>query len=323
MKKYILLIGVMIIVGLVFRSMGGPSFMRDSGYEITGQVVDNQGRGIEGVSFDFGALGTVETDQEGRWSKTGLKESVRVEPIKEGKNFYPNNVEVGMDRDNLYFVEEEWLEDILIWLSLDPDSSKANYEASASIRKLNGSNQAQKFSDTEIVVNDVMLQFDNAYDDGLVSLFSYREGDLKLENEDVITIKIIHPLLGWTAKEVEVPKQVGNLEITGDIDGWIGGEEDSIILEWSASNSELYKLWISLYDEQEELISDAVTLVASESYTFSDTSLLSSYDTDKLTTYIEFEVFAVNMYRLTDFSKNSGIEISTKEGPTVSNLPHN
>ncbi|MCK8817520.1 hypothetical protein MWH28_09145 [Natroniella sulfidigena] len=319
MKRYILLLVIIIVVGLALLTR----FMGDDGYKVSGQVLDNQGQGIEGVTFDFGNFGTVKTDQDGKWSKAGIRDKIKVEPIKEGRDFYPNSIEMDEAKDTLYFVEQEGLDDILIWLSLDPDNEGANYEVSASIRKLNGLNETHQLMDTEILVNGLSLQFDNSDDDGVVSLFSYQEGDLRLETEDKATININHPLLGSTEKEIEVPRQVDDLEVDGDIEAWISEELNNLTLNWSATTSELYKVWITLYDEQKELIGDAVTLVDSDSYTFSDTSWLRSYETDQIATYVEFEVFAVNMYRLVGFNKNSGVEISAKEGPTVSNLPHN
>jgi len=53
-------------------------------YDVSGKVLDRQGQGIEGVTLKFsGESESVETDSDGKWSKTGLQGEVKIVPLKE------------------------------------------------------------------------------------------------------------------------------------------------------------------------------------------------------------------------------------------------
>jgi len=77
-------------------------------YNISGEIVDNGKQGIEGVSLHFGNVyETVTTDQDGRWSKSGLEGRVTVTPAKDGWSFTPSNREVDEEDDNVNFTGTE------------------------------------------------------------------------------------------------------------------------------------------------------------------------------------------------------------------------
>ena len=73
-------------------------------YSISGQVVDLEGTGIEGLEISFsGGYSSVITDAQGKWKKDGLWGKVTVAPVGEGWEFDPLSREVTGATENIVF----------------------------------------------------------------------------------------------------------------------------------------------------------------------------------------------------------------------------
>lgn len=90
----------------------GCDFWNDSGsnnfFNISGQIKDSEGEGIQGVTIKFkNGFGTTLTDEEGRWNKTGLEDIVEVIPIKKGYIFDPEKKVAVGDVEEIVFIGYE------------------------------------------------------------------------------------------------------------------------------------------------------------------------------------------------------------------------
>ena len=84
------LVSIGIIVALLLAGCGGGGgSITPTTYSVSGQVVDTEGVGIQGVTIAYtgGAGGTVTSKADGTWTITGLKGSVKITPQKDGWSF--------------------------------------------------------------------------------------------------------------------------------------------------------------------------------------------------------------------------------------------
>lgn len=115
---FLLVLSLIFLVGLI----SGCGGVGQDTYNVSGQVLDNEGDGIEGVSLNFSrGFGSAETDEDGKWSKSGLKGTVTVTPIKEGWEFEPQNRKTTVEASNLNFTGQEKLPVIEEEFSLEPE----------------------------------------------------------------------------------------------------------------------------------------------------------------------------------------------------------
>lgn len=100
---YLVLLGLtLLLLGCVGSSVKTGS--DSSSYAVSGIVVDQNGSPIEDVTLSFGEFGIAITDPQGRWSKSGLKGSVVIEPAKDGWTFTPRSVTVDGPNNDIKFV---------------------------------------------------------------------------------------------------------------------------------------------------------------------------------------------------------------------------
>ena len=93
---------------LVFIFSGCDVEVETETYNITGEIVDNQGQGIGGVSISFGNDNeTVTTSEDGKWSKGGLEGTVTVTPVKGDWAFEPESQQVKGKRNDVNFIGME------------------------------------------------------------------------------------------------------------------------------------------------------------------------------------------------------------------------
>jgi len=79
----------LIIVAVVAAGCVGDS-MGNKTYTASGIVTDESGTPIPGVTILFsGPYGTTKTDTQGTWSKSGLRGTVTISPLKDGYQFEP------------------------------------------------------------------------------------------------------------------------------------------------------------------------------------------------------------------------------------------
>lgn len=89
---------LLVLLAFVASGCGGPV-----GYSVSGRVVTVDGTGVAGVVLAFGDQGTVVTDAEGKWIKTGLTGPVTIVPAKEGWIFDPASVTVVGEKNDVTF----------------------------------------------------------------------------------------------------------------------------------------------------------------------------------------------------------------------------
>lgn len=83
--------------------IGCVSLMEDNRalFSLSGQVLDAEGRGIEGVTLYVGHYGTIVTNEDGAWAKTNLKGAVAVAPAFEESGqpylFIPSSITVNRE----------------------------------------------------------------------------------------------------------------------------------------------------------------------------------------------------------------------------------
>lgn len=80
---------------------GPEQVMFEGRYRIFGQILDNTGSGIQGVTLSFlhedyeeSPYSLVTTDEKGEWSKEGLSGEVQVIPSKDGYSFSPEHTQI-------------------------------------------------------------------------------------------------------------------------------------------------------------------------------------------------------------------------------------
>ena len=77
--------------------------VREDTYTVSGNVVDVDGEGVEGVILHFSdGFGTAETNENGRWSKSGLEGEVTI-TTQEEKVIKPITYEVSDEKSNITF----------------------------------------------------------------------------------------------------------------------------------------------------------------------------------------------------------------------------
>lgn len=80
----------------------------EGSYTVSGQVKDDYGQGVANVTIAFdGGLLSVQTDGEGKWSKSGLKDTVKITPAKAGWVFTPANFQVTGARSDVNFTAHQ------------------------------------------------------------------------------------------------------------------------------------------------------------------------------------------------------------------------
>ena len=95
----------MVIVGLALLLLvgctGGGGTLN---YAVSGTITDVDGNGIKGVALSFYLFGTADTDEDGKWRKDGLSETVEVAPTKDGWVFEPSSRTVSKADFSVNFV---------------------------------------------------------------------------------------------------------------------------------------------------------------------------------------------------------------------------
>ncbi len=75
---------ILIFLGLIFILFVYGCGSQQETYHVSGQIIDQEGKGVEGVTIKFcGGHGTAKTDEEGKWTKTDLHGVVTVTPVLE------------------------------------------------------------------------------------------------------------------------------------------------------------------------------------------------------------------------------------------------
>ena len=107
-----LILAVILLAGFLAGCVGGKP-NTSANYNASGTVVDSDGVGIEGVLLSFTStdtnknFGVAETDEDGKWDKTGLSGSVRVSPAKEGWEFEDAPKIITKEETDLRFVGKQ------------------------------------------------------------------------------------------------------------------------------------------------------------------------------------------------------------------------
>ena len=104
--KKLLMISL-IILGLI--TLVGCSDNDDStdssSYSVSGEIIDSEDTGVEGVILNFSnADGTAKTNQNGQWSKSGLKDNNLITPAKDNYWFNPESRTVSKESGDINFI---------------------------------------------------------------------------------------------------------------------------------------------------------------------------------------------------------------------------
>lgn len=115
-KRYTAISVIFLVIIILASCGGGSNNPAQSTYTVSGEIIEADGGGAEGVTIYFsGGFGTAETNNKGKWSKSGLKGEVEISPAKsEVAVFDPNKVTVDKREDISFkiLLYEEELEEI-------------------------------------------------------------------------------------------------------------------------------------------------------------------------------------------------------------------
>lgn len=176
-------------------------------YDLTGQVVDEQGRAIEGVEISFSDdYGSVVTNQEGQWEKEGLLGEIKISPQKSGWEFSPDEKEVESEVEEIEFVGEEIIVDNLeIDIESDPFYTEQQYSAWA---------QAYDQFNREISPE---LRWVFTYEDGTSETLRGPEIEFTPEQTGIVQLEIFADGESFKEKNLEVllaPAELDVIDLT-------------------------------------------------------------------------------------------------------------
>lgn len=282
-------------------------------YTAAGRVTraNDASTGVEGVTVNIDGFGSVMTDAEGYWSKSGLSGTVTITPQKEGLIFYPGTYQVdgpslGRDFESSFNV---WFS-----LSINPSSTytpdNPDYYVSCNIDRKIGET-GTTFSDAIITVNGTTLQY-------VSQLGSFRASGLHLKTGDAVTVTMSHSTFGSVTKTLSVPESVTIVTTVPDIGQWIGGQVEEITINWNATTSNGYRCWCNGYDSSEQFLGGYSGISETNTETFGHGYL--NFDSGQAT-YAEFVVDALCWTRLEGFYGSSAIEVYAPYQASISNLP--
>lgn len=99
-KKIIIIFSV---ITLILVGCSDSSQITDNNpYSVSGQILDPDGKPVPDVELLFSdGFGTVKTDENGKWSKAGLKGEVDITPVKENHEFAPGIKKVKGEEHNI------------------------------------------------------------------------------------------------------------------------------------------------------------------------------------------------------------------------------
>jgi len=98
------------IANLEYSSPSYEFYNHDIAYGVSGQVTDDEGKGIPDVNINFAGTGdfdAVKTNDEGYWSKHLLRGNVKVTASKGGYNFEPSDINIDGSSSVINFVGEK------------------------------------------------------------------------------------------------------------------------------------------------------------------------------------------------------------------------
>ncbi len=107
--KLKLVIYVLLVLTILIYSAGCSSVKDgiEETYILSGQILDVNKEGIGEVILYFSDgndnLNSVTSNEDGEWSKTVIKGTITIIPVKEGWNFYPKNLKITDSRNDLVF----------------------------------------------------------------------------------------------------------------------------------------------------------------------------------------------------------------------------
>ncbi len=112
-RCWLMVISLVLVLGIF---VGGCEFFDfldavleiEEPYNVSGEVLDQSGDGLEGVILSFsGGFGTTTTDEDGWWGKTDLSGTVTITPAKDNWTFDPPHEVVDGEAYNVNFVGTE------------------------------------------------------------------------------------------------------------------------------------------------------------------------------------------------------------------------
>jgi len=102
----VILVALTFCLGFFFTGCDGTVELKT--YNISGEIVTGEGVGIEGVSLHFeNGFETVTTDEDGKWTKSGLVGTVTITPVKADWTFDPVSQDVENESNKVNFVGTE------------------------------------------------------------------------------------------------------------------------------------------------------------------------------------------------------------------------
>lgn len=128
------------------------SSVMEESYTVSGTVKDNEGNGIEKVLIKLDDQGTVETNSEGQWQQVGLNGSVVINPVKDGYDFNPDNIEVSESKEDINITGEK--KDYTLNIEIKGSGSvnppdKTTYDAGKEVELSADPDQGSKFDHWE------------------------------------------------------------------------------------------------------------------------------------------------------------------------------
>ncbi|MFW6022893.1 MAG: hypothetical protein ACOCQW_05230 [Halanaerobiaceae bacterium] len=299
-KRFIIFVSLIILVMVVSTGFN-DKILADSQdtYTVSGRVVLNNSddNGIEGVTINIGKFGSVTTDSEGYWSKSGISGRVTVTPEKGDMIFRPEFYTL----TNPEYINFNGSINVNCSINITSSSAYCKFNS------INGDTR-EDFDDIEIIVDGKAMELTH-YD-------TYRLDGLDLKTGDDVKVEINNTILGKTEYNLIVPPSVKTITSRPQkLDNWVNGNFETITIEWDEVDCTAYRTSIIYYDNYPSIQSWS-TLSNNDSKTYNQFDLL--YDEEK-NEKIGFSVTAVNISYLIGFYGGSNIEVEAVNTPQISN----
>lgn len=105
LKKNIIILIALLTISLLLIGCSGGGVSEQRKYNVSGKVVDHKDEGVPDVTLSFSdGSGIATTDNNGKWSKTGLKGTVTITPVKEYYFFKPDQVTTNTEKNDVDFI---------------------------------------------------------------------------------------------------------------------------------------------------------------------------------------------------------------------------